>query len=80
MGGSLGYKRGFHDASISLGASVAAMIGALKPDIVATDCLSCRLQFQQLLPVPVCHPLEILSDAYDQGYKRPWFHLATCSF
>jgi glycerol-3-phosphate dehydrogenase subunit C len=64
MGGSLGYKKDFHNASISLGSSVAAKISALKPDIVATDCLSCRLQFQQLLSFPVYHPLEILSDAY----------------
>jgi glycerol-3-phosphate dehydrogenase subunit C len=64
MGGSLGYKKGFHDASISLGAPVADKVSALKPDILVTDCLSCRLQFQQLLPFPVCHPIEILSDAY----------------
>ena len=69
MGGSLGYKKVFHDVSTSLGASVAAKIGALKPDIVATDCLSCRLQFQQLLHYPVFHPLEILLDAYNQNIQ-----------
>jgi glycerol-3-phosphate dehydrogenase subunit C len=67
MGGSLGYKKGFHDASVSLGSSVAAKIGELEPDMVVTDCLSCRIQFQHLLPFPVCHPLEILSDAYNIG-------------
>jgi glycerol-3-phosphate dehydrogenase subunit C len=65
MGGSLGYKKDFHDASISLGSSLASKIGAHEPDIVVTDCLSCRLQFQQLLPFPVYHPLEILSYAYN---------------
>lgn len=70
MGGSLGYKKDFHDASVSLGSSVAAKIGALEPDMVVTDCLSCRIQFQHLLPFPVCHPLEILSDAYNIGNIR----------
>jgi glycerol-3-phosphate dehydrogenase subunit C len=65
MGGSLGYKKDFHDASISLGSSLAAKISAHEPDIVVTDCLSCRLQFQHLLPYPVYHPLEILSYAYN---------------
>ncbi len=65
MGGSLGFKKDFHDASISLGSSLSAKISAHEPDIVVTDCLSCRLQFQQLLPFPVYHPLEILSYAYN---------------
>ena len=64
MGGSLGYKKDFHDASVSLGSSVAAKISGHEPDIVVTDCLSCRLQFHHLLPFQVCHPLEILADAY----------------
>ena len=65
MGGSLGYKKDFHDASVSLGSSVAAKISRHEPDIVVTDCLSCRLQFHHLLPFEVRHPLEILADAYD---------------
>jgi len=64
MGGSLGYKKDFHDASVSLGSSLAAKISGHEPDIVVTDCLSCRLQFHHLLPFQVCHPLEILADAY----------------
>lgn len=64
MGGSLGYKKGFHDASVSLGSSIAAKIRASAPDTVVTDCLSCRLQFQLLLHYPVVHPLEILLRAY----------------
>jgi len=65
MGGSLGYKKGFHDASVSLGSSIAAKIKASVPDLVVTDCLSCRFQFQHLLHYPVVHPLEILLRAYE---------------
>ena len=71
MGGSLGYKKDFHDASVTLGSSVAAKISGHEPDIVVTDCLSCRLQFHHLLPFQVCHPLEILADAYSQGGGLP---------
>lgn len=67
MGGSLGYKREFHDTALSLGASIAAKIRDRAPDMVVTDCLSCRLQFQYLLPFPVYHPLEILADAYGES-------------
>ena len=70
MGGSLGYKKGFYEGSISLGASIAAKIRNHQPDVVVTDCLSCRLQFQHLLPFPVSHPLELLSNAYGQGTGR----------
>ena len=61
MGGSLGYKKSYHDGSISLGAGLMQKIKAAAPEAVITDCLSCRLQFQHLLPFPVFHPLEILA-------------------
>ncbi len=70
MGGSLGYKKDFHGASLSLGEPVASKISAYEPDMVATDCLSCRLQFKHLLPFSVYHPLEIMSDAYNQNKNR----------
>jgi glycerol-3-phosphate dehydrogenase subunit C len=74
MGGSLGYKKGFHDASVSLGAKITDKVGAHVPDAVVTDCLSCRLQFQHLLPFPVYHPLEILISAYtESGAKNLCF-------
>jgi glycerol-3-phosphate dehydrogenase subunit C len=39
-------------------------IREIDPDRVVTDCLSCRLQFNQLLPFPVSHPIEVLRDAF----------------
>jgi glycerol-3-phosphate dehydrogenase subunit C len=51
MGGSLGYKRQFHEDALRLGRPL-------------TDCLSCRLQFRHQLPYPVFHPIELLSRAY----------------
>ncbi len=67
MGGSLGFKKDFHDASVRLAKPLVRKIQAVAPDAVVTDCLSCRLQFQHLLPYPVRHPLEILARAYRAG-------------
>jgi glycerol-3-phosphate dehydrogenase subunit C len=61
MGGSLGLKKGFYNASIRLAAPLINKIQAAAPDAIITECLSCRLQFQHLLPYAVYHPLEIIS-------------------
>ena len=39
-------------------------IKELNPELLVTDCLSCRLQFHQLLPNKVLHPIEILWEGY----------------
>jgi glycerol-3-phosphate dehydrogenase subunit C len=39
-------------------------IQALDPQKLVTDCLSCRLQFNQLLPYKVHHPIELIKEAY----------------
>jgi glycerol-3-phosphate dehydrogenase subunit C len=65
MGGSLGFKESFHNASVRLGQPLAEKIKEASPEAIVTDCLSCRLQFQHLLPsLPVFHPLEIIAAAY----------------
>lgn len=64
MGGSLGFKENFHAASIRLGQALMQKIEAVSPEAIITDCLSCRLQFQHMLPYPVLHPLEIIARAY----------------
>lgn len=64
MGGSLGFKKDFYDASLRLASPLIRKIQAAAPEAIITDCLSCRLQFQHLLPYKVFHPVEILSRAY----------------
>ncbi|MBS3754075.1 MAG: hypothetical protein KGY56_00065 [Desulfobacterales bacterium] len=67
MGGSLGFKESFHEASIRLGRRLAEKIRAAAPEAIVTECLSCRLQFRHLMPeIRVFHPLEILKKAYDK--------------
>ena len=64
MAGIMGFKREFHEPSIQQGRRLMDKIREIDPDRIVTDCLSCRLQFNQLLPFPVSHPIEVLRDGY----------------
>lgn len=64
LGGIMGFKKDFHETSLGIGARLTDKITAAAPERVATDCLSCRLQFQQMLPYQVFHPVEILRESY----------------
>jgi glycerol-3-phosphate dehydrogenase subunit C len=64
LAGVMGFKLDFHEASIKLGSRLIDKINEMNPEVLVTDCLSCRLQFYQLLPYPVRHPVEVLKEAY----------------
>jgi glycerol-3-phosphate dehydrogenase subunit C len=59
----MGFKEASHESSIRLSAPLMKKIREMDPEILATDCLSCRLQFEQLADYEVRHPIEILWDA-----------------
>jgi len=60
----MGFKQEFHSASIKMGARLMAKIKEIHLQRLITDCLSCRLQFNQLTPYKVFHPIEILKESY----------------
>lgn len=64
LGGIMGCKKNFHETSLSIGARLTEKISAVAPERLVTDCLSCRVQFQQMLPFDVVHPVEILRESY----------------
>ena len=47
-------------ADCDIGRFLMDKIKELNPDYIVTDCLSCLLQFNQVLPYTVLHPIEIL--------------------
>jgi glycerol-3-phosphate dehydrogenase subunit C len=69
MGGIMGFKKEFHDSSIRLGSRLMQKIRWLNPDKLVTDCLSCRLQFNQMTSYHVLHPIEILCESYSGNPK-----------
>ena len=67
IAGIMGFKRDFHNASIQMGSRLMGKIKQINPDELVTDCLSCRLQFNQMTAYDVYHPIEILKEAYEKG-------------
>jgi glycerol-3-phosphate dehydrogenase subunit C len=63
MAGIMGFKKDFHETSIRLGRRLMEKIRNLDPRSIVTNCLSCRLQLQQVLPCEVYHPIEVLNKA-----------------
>jgi len=64
LGGIMGFKTNFHHASLAMGRGLMARTEAANPDRVVTECLGCRVQFQQMQSRPVSHPVELLAQAY----------------
>jgi glycerol-3-phosphate dehydrogenase subunit C len=64
MAGIMGFKQRFHETSLTMGSRLMQRIREKAPERLVVDCLSCRLQFNQALPVRVGHPVEILREAY----------------
>lgn len=69
IAGIMGFKQDFHKASIHLGSRLIAKIKQRAPDNLITDCLSCRLQFNQMTAYPVNHPIEVLRQSYENYSK-----------
>ena len=63
MAGIMGFKKDFHDTSIKLGSRLMEKIRSSEPECIVTDCLSCRLQFTQVLPYEVYHPIEVIDES-----------------
>lgn len=62
--GTSGFKRKYYKATLARGRSLMDKMVAAAPDRIVTDCLSCRMQFNQELPHPVVHPVELLRECY----------------
>lgn len=64
VAGVMGYKKEFHQPSIKIASRLIAKIKCLNPEVLVTDCLSCRNQFHQLTTYKVLHPIEIIKKSY----------------
>lgn len=64
IAGIMGFKRDFYGVSVEMGSRLMEKIKAINPQRLVTDCLSCRIQFNQLLPYKVFHPIEIICESY----------------
>jgi glycerol-3-phosphate dehydrogenase subunit C len=69
--GIMGFKEYFHPLSIKIASRLIARLKKMDPELIATDCLSCRLQFHQVTPYRVLHPLEVIRESYAKYQEQP---------
>ncbi len=67
ISGIMGFKKEFHQTSLEMGNRLMEKIGEMAPELLLTDCLSCRIQFNQMTDYRVVHPVELLKEAYDRA-------------
>jgi glycerol-3-phosphate dehydrogenase subunit C len=64
MGGTFGFKSGNYEMSMAIGRPLFEEILRLSPDMVVTECPTCRMQIEQGTGIKVIHPVIILKQAY----------------
>ena len=64
MAGTFGMKRTSFDLSLAAGGPVFDRIAQVRPDLVATECSTCRMQIEQATGLPAIHPVMLLAKAY----------------
>lgn len=65
IAGTYGFKRENYKYSQAIGKSLFERIESLKPDVVSTDCETCKWQIEMSTSVKVEHPISILARAID---------------
>ena len=70
MAGTFGTKAGTFEFSMLAGRPVFDRVEALKPDLVLSDCSSCRMQIEQATGTRTMHPAELLAHLYGVAPAR----------
>ncbi len=64
MAGTFGMKAGTYDFSLAVGAPLFNRVAEVAPDLVASECSTCRMQLQQATGRRAVHPIMLLAEAY----------------
>jgi glycerol-3-phosphate dehydrogenase subunit C len=64
MAGTFGLKAGTYDLSMQIGAPLFAEVASADPDLILTECSTCRMQLAEATGRRVLHPAELLAQAY----------------
>ncbi len=65
IAGTYGFKKENYQYSQAMGKALFDSIAQVNPDIVATDCETCKWQIEMSTPYKVFNPISILADALD---------------
>ena len=70
IAGTYGFKRENYNFSQAIGEKLFQRIKELNPDVVSTDCETCKWQIEMSTSVPVENPISILARALDEEATR----------
>ena len=65
IAGTYGFKKENYEVSQSIGQPLFEQIRSLSPDVVATDCETCKWQIEMSTGFKVMNPVSILAEALD---------------
>ncbi|MEJ5299471.1 MAG: heterodisulfide reductase-related iron-sulfur binding cluster [Thermodesulforhabdaceae bacterium] len=63
LGGIRGFSQSYHEKSVAIGKKLVEKIDRMEPRGIITECLSCRIQFEELTDYDIVHPLEVINQA-----------------
>ena len=64
MAGTFGMKAGTYDLSMEAGGPLFDRVTAVAPDLLASECSTCRMQLAHATGIRVVHPVTVLAEAY----------------
>jgi len=67
MAGTFGLKRDTYDFSLEVGSPLFDRIREVAPDLIATECSTCRLQISEATGLRTVHPVTLLAQSYGCG-------------
>ncbi len=63
MAGTFGMKAGTFDLSMETGRPLFERVADVAPDLIASECSTCRMQLEQATGLPTTHPAQLLAGA-----------------
>jgi len=64
MAGTFGMKTDTYDLSMAAGRPLFDRVAAVAPDVIVSECSTCRLQLAHATGLEAIHPITLLADAY----------------
>ena len=65
ISGTFGFKKENYDLSMKIGSTLFEDIRTSNPEVVITDCETCKWQIEHATEIPVMNPISVLSKALD---------------
>ncbi|MBN1320164.1 MAG: FAD-binding protein [Thermoleophilia bacterium] len=64
MAGTFGMKAGTYDLSMKVGQPLFERVAEIAPDLLASECSTCRMQLTHATGMEAIHPVKLLAEAY----------------